>query len=116
MYNTELTLSGALTLNGSLEMHSMKLMATDYMHWNNIDKDGVLTLFKGVTDVAGFIDGADASTVFTNLGTGDFTLKYNADGGIVQMVANRAVPEPTTATLSMLALAGLMARRRRRKA
>ena len=116
MYNTELTLSGALTLNGSLEMHSMKLMATDYMHWNNIDKDGVLTLFKGVTGVTGFTDGADASTVFTNLGTGDFTLKYNADGGIVQMVANRAVPEPTTATLSLLALAGLMARRRRRRA
>ncbi len=115
MYSTELTLSGALTLNGSLGMYGMKLMATDYMHWNNIDKDGVLTLFKGVTDVTGFIDGADASTVFTNLGTGDFTLKYNTDGGIVQMVANRAVPEPTTATLSMLALAGLMARRRRRK-
>lgn len=116
MSNTELTLSGALTLNGSLEMSGIKLTATDYMHWNNIGKDGELTLFKGVTGVTGFTDGADASTVFTNLGTGDFTLKYNTDGGIVQMVANRAVPEPTTATLSMLALAGLMARRRRRKA
>lgn len=116
MCNTELTLSGALTLNGSLEMYGMKLMATDYMHWNNIDKDGVLTLFNGVTSIVGFTDGVDASTVFTNLGTGDFTLKYNADGGIVQIVANQAVPEPTTATLSMLALAGLMARRRRRKA
>lgn len=116
MSNTELTLSGALTLNGSLEMSGIKLTATDYMHWNNIAKDGELTLFKGVTGVTGFTDGADASTVFTNLGKGDFTLKYNTDGGIVQMVANRAVPEPTTATLSMLALAGLMARRRRRKA
>ena len=107
---------GALTLNGSLSMKGVKLVATDYMHWNNIDKDGVLTLFEGVTGVDDCTDGDDASTVFTNLGTGDFTLRYIADGGIVQMVAKRAVPEPTTATLSLLALAGLMARRRRRKA
>ncbi|MDD6814511.1 MAG: PEP-CTERM sorting domain-containing protein [Akkermansia muciniphila] len=58
--------------------------------------------------------GIDASTVFSNVASGDFTLKF--DNNIVSLVAQRAVPEPTTATLSLLALMGLAARRRRRKA
>ncbi|MGN1308731.1 MAG: PEP-CTERM sorting domain-containing protein, partial [Akkermansia sp.] len=59
-------------------------------------------------------DGIDASKVFSNVASGDFTLKF--DNNIVSLVAQRDVPEPTTATLSLLALMGLAARRRRRKA
>lgn len=41
-------------------------------------------------------------------------LVYDGNVGVVYLV--EAVPEPTTATLSLLALAGLCARRRRRQA
>lgn len=78
-----------------------------------------LTLFSGVdTLVVGgssytgaFI--TDAARIFANVGEADeYILIYSgsADG----VVSIRAVPEPTTATLSLLALAGLVARRRRK--
>lgn len=44
--------------------------------------------------------------------TGTATLSYNVDGTVTLNAA--AVPEPTTATLSLLALAALAARRRRK--
>ena len=112
---TTLTLNdGALTLNGSLSMSGVKLVATDYMQWNSAKSGDVLKLFEGVTSVTGFADDADASTVFSNLRNGDFKINYITDGGIVQLVATRDVPEPATVTLSLLALAGLVSRRRRK--
>lgn len=105
---------GALTLNGSLSMSGVKLVATDYMQWNSAKSGDVLTLFEGVTSVTGFSDAADASTVFSNLRNGDFKINYITDGGIVQLVATRDVPEPATVTLSLLALAALVSRRRRK--
>lgn len=112
---TTLTLNdGALTLNGSLSMSGVKLVATDYMQWNSAKSGDVLKLFEGVTSVTGFSDDADASTVFSNLRNGDFKINYITDGGIVQLVATRDVPEPATVTLSLLALAGLVSRRRRK--
>ena len=45
---------------------------------------------------------------------GKYILGCNASGIYVQYVKSSVVPEPTTATLSLLALAGLAARRRRK--
>ncbi|MCI6981091.1 MAG: PEP-CTERM sorting domain-containing protein [Akkermansia muciniphila] len=122
------TLSGTLTLGSELTLTLENL---------GILKEGQsLTLFSGVTSLTftqpnesgvGTATTAtddittgeiDASTVFSGLGEDDFWLTYtgSADGGIVALVAQRDVPEPTTATLSLLALMGLAARRRRRKA
>lgn len=56
----------------------------------------------------------DASNVFNNVDSGYFTVKFV--GNNVILTASSNVPEPTTATLSLLALMGLAARRRRRKA
>ena len=97
-----------------------------------------LTLFKGVDEVLyyGIISagtgeteatavtlsdpapltgtGVDASVIFKNVDKDYFTVKF--ENNIVALVAKQNVPEPTTATLSLLALMGLAARRRRRKA
>ena len=56
----------------------------------------------------------DASTVFTNLNEGTYALVYNWDADHHGTVALKGVPEPTTGTLSLLALAALAARRRRK--
>lgn len=123
-----LATTGSLTLGSGLTLDLLNL---------GVLKEGQsLTLFSGVTSLTftqpnesgvgtattatdtiatGVID---ASTVFSGLGEDDFWLTYtgSADGGVVSLVAQRNVPEPTTATLSLLALIGLAARRRRRKA
>ena len=85
------------------------------------DRDYTLT---GVT-VGGPSDVVGASTFWTDGGKDNFTihtvtdmsaLAGNADSfaEYVKTKTVPAVPEPTTATLSLLALAGLAARRRRR--
>ncbi|MGN0874354.1 MAG: beta strand repeat-containing protein [Akkermansia sp.] len=103
---------GKLTTNDSLKLFSGVTSLT----YTKLDESG-----SGTTTTAtdAITTGAiDASTVFSGLGKDDFWLTYtgSADGGIVALVAQRDVPEPTTATLSLLALMGLAARRRRRKA
>ena len=54
----------------------------------------------------------DASTIYTNLQAQTYYLVY--DGSNVGMVAIGLIPEPTTSTLSLLALCALAARRRRK--
>ena len=56
------------------------------------------------------VEALSASATTTNLG-GGYYLGYDANGTVF---VGMMVPEPTTATLSLLALAGLAARRRRR--
>ena len=78
-----------------------------------------LTLFTGVDEL---IIGSDswtgamtteASAAFSNAELDGYQLVYDgADSGKVS-ITTAAVPEPTTATLSLLALAALAARRRR---
>lgn len=107
--NHKLTL-GALTLSGSL---IADLDAT-------LENTGFVTLFTGVSELlVGNVATASteftpiaAETVFTNLSEGAYLL--NLENGAVKLTAAPAIPEPTTATLSLLALAGLAARRRRK--
>lgn len=64
--------------------------------------------FMGDTQVA-------AADYFSNLnGNSGLVLDYNSSTGAVSITYAAAVPEPATATLSLLALAGLCARRRRK--
>ena len=121
LWNAKLTFQdGALAMGSSLTLFpdgSSEL----YINIGTMEAGDSLTLFTGVDQFQASADAAtidEASKVFGNLTAGDFKLTYSgADhGGIVALVAQRAVPEPTTATLSLLALMGLAARRRRRKA
>ena len=67
------------------------------------------TLFTNL----GQVSGSPLEVTFQNYegtATQKAALTYNADGSVTVI----AVPEPTTATLSLLALAGLCARRRRK--
>ena len=66
----------------------------DFVNWRNFDMD--------------------ASSVFTNLSENTYALVYSWDGSNVGSVALTLIPEPTTGTLSLLALAVLAARRRRK--
>ncbi len=116
------TLTGSLTLGSNVELHLLNL--------GMLEKGKSITLFTGVTgftysgatsvatlsddDVSTGTVNVDASEIFGNVDRGFFTLNY--DGNNVILTASSNVPEPTTATLSLLALMGLAARRRRRKA
>lgn len=124
------TLNNALTMGSTLTLNDVTLSmfgllgghiaeGTEIILFRGVDS---LTLGTGTASAAVITteSNVDASTYFTNLGQRDFLLTYTGGAagsdGIVALVAQRAVPEPTTATLSLLALMGLAARRRRRKA
>lgn len=66
----------------------------DFVNWRNFDMD--------------------ASRIFSNLNENTYALVYNWDPIHENVVALRMIPEPTTGSLSLLALAGLCARRRRK--
>ena len=55
-----------------------------------------------------------SSSVWTQTGDGNCPANYAFSNITVSKLANNVVPEPATATLSLLALAGLAARRRRK--
>ena len=56
----------------------------------------------------------DASTVYTQLDEKRYALVYSWNGSNVGTIAITLIPEPTTGTLSLLALCALAARRRRK--
>lgn len=93
----------SVTLNGLQEGYTMEYASAT---GNGFDATGLTQKARELTLVK--ITGrlADAATV-TVVGGND---TRNAFG----MVAYKAIPEPATATLSLLALAGLAARRRRK--
>ena len=66
----------------------------DFVNWRNFDMD--------------------ASRIFSNLNENTYALVYNWDPIHENVVALRTIPEPTTGTPSLLALAGLCMRRRRK--
>ncbi len=95
---------GNVTLGGSLLQSLLDGSATSITLFTNVGT------FNGETAFDAAVPG---HTVFTNAamqpGVGAYELAY-AGGNITLTL----VPEPTTATLSLLALAGLAARRRRK--
>ena len=120
--NASLTLNDSLAMGSTLTLNSgTTLSGTLFDNW---DKTQALTLFTGVDGLT--INGAQAgegtlhaaSDVFSNEGMSNYSLKMTGGAGgqdyVVQLVANNPSPEPTTATLSLLALIGLAARRRRK--
>ena len=113
------TVAGSLTLNTGLILDGRVMDALDALQ--NGDS---LAIFKEVSnmvfagnaseaDVVTLSESAltevDASIYFTNLEEGLYYITF--ENNTVSILSN--IPEPTTATLSLLALAALAARRRR---
>ncbi len=135
-----LELGGGMTLNGMLSLQTgLTLSGAVLSEVLGLEAGESYELFTGVNDlllqevaaqynlraVAGqaevgltFASAADGTQVaagdyFTNLADCEgLVLSYNAETGTVRLV--QSVPEPTTAALSLLALAALAARRRRK--
>ncbi len=121
-----LTLDGALQMGSGLTLHSgMTLAGSKLAELGALTFGSTVDLFTGVdtlvledrgsytmgTDTLGEADAIDLHNYFSNVQAGSYYLGYS-DAGVVY--AGRLVPEPATATLSLLALAGLCARRRRK--
>lgn len=123
----EVTLNQALSMGSSLSLGSnLTLSGEQYEAITSMTSGSEpVKLFTGVdmltlggdsyTAGSSTLDsssGKDLRDYFSNVDSGKYYLGYNAAGDVY---AGLIVPEPTTATLSLLALAGLMARRRRAK-
>ena len=113
---------GFLSMNGSLTLQQgITLGDATLQRIQELSVGDQLLLFTGVdafvldsTDYAQLTpeDAVLASDYFSNITSSNYVLTYTgANVGSLAIVMN--VPEPTTATLSLLALAGLAARRRR---
>ena len=110
------TLNGALTFGGQVQMGEQLLAAVDAMSgWQE------LVLFTGLaggvslpsTVATNADEMVRASEVFSNVTNGNLYVSYQVIDNVGSlMVIN--VPEPATTTLSLLALTALAARRRRR--
>ncbi len=109
------TLNGALTFGGQVEMGEHLMAILDEMSgWNES-----VTLFTGLTNlVLPVTASSEASSrvwvgdVFSNLvGYEQYYFNYVPDVGSLMVVH---VPEPTTTTLGLLTLTGLALRRRRK--
>ena len=117
-----LAASDTITLSGSdnrvLDLGSK--LTLDGEWFNNLlaELTGSKTaaLFAGVTELklngVAYANQVDLADHFLNVEQGKYYLVY-ADS-VVYAGLGEVIPEPTTATLSLLALAGLCARRRRR--
>ncbi len=107
-------------LTGSKIVHKSRVLLT----LTNADASGYTNILTGMTSSLTFADNTALTKVetidFDNLTSDDvgkYTLSYKQlDSGNYGVVMDyvTTVPEPTTATLSLLALAGLTARRRRK--
>lgn len=113
---------GYLSMNGSLTLQQgLTLGDATLQRIQELSLGEGVTLFTGVdslileaTDYSQLTpdDAVLASDYFSNITSNNYVLTYTgANVGTLAIVMN--IPEPTTATLSLLALAGLAARRRR---
>ena len=104
--------TGALTFEGSYTLSDAEL-SRELFSANGIDGGLNITNSFVVTDAEGnVLENAGVIHDVADLQEGQSALLW-ADNKVT-LVAKALVPEPTTATLSLLALAGLAARRRRR--
>lgn len=110
--------SGALTFDGQLTMGDKLLAILDEMSsWENHELTLITGLDSFTFDGVEVADGSmlQASTYFSNVSdTVSVSYRVSGDVGSLVLVSMDVVPEPTTSTLSLLALAGLCARRRRK--
>ncbi len=110
-----LDLTGSITLSNALTLGSNLSLSDDMI--TMLGSSNSLTLFTGVTSITGWESEGmvAASDVFSNA---EFAENEIYDSHVVSykdgVVSIHSIPEPTTATLSLLALAGLAARRRRK--
>lgn len=115
-----LNLAGnSLQLGSSLTLGGVALDDTTVNLVKSLTVGSSLTLFTGVDEL---IIGSDswtgamtteASAAFSNAALNGYQLVYDGATSGKVSITTAAVPEPTTATLSLLALAALAARRRR---
>ena len=112
--------SDALRLESGLT-----LAGTQYDILSSLSAGGAVTIFSGIetlvlgnSDVAcnafSLNDRVQANEYFTNLSDRYFLVFDTSAGVGMGELSIASMPEPTTTTLSILALAGLVARRRRR--
>ncbi len=111
------TLNGALTFDGQLAAgENLLAILNEMSSWQS----GELTLFTGLTSVSiSTLESESgssvlASSIFSNVQTEDVYVEYQVIDNVGSLIVTKPIPEPTTATLSLLALAGLCARRRRK--
>lgn len=115
--------AGGLSMGSSVSLQEGVLLTdTVLARIHALSTGEHLTLFTGVdslelsgVDYAALLetDAMLASSFFSNIGSDDYLIIYTgAAEGTLGIV--RIVPEPATATLSLLALCGLVARRRRK--
>ena len=112
-----LSMGSALTLQQGISLGDSTLQRI-----KDLNVGDQLVLFTGVdsltlasTEYSSITtqDSVLASTYFSNIWSDDYVLTFTG-GDMGELAITMAVPEPTTATLSLLALAALAARRRRR--
>ncbi len=139
-YHANISLAGgALTLNTSGGKIALNLLTNGNVQTFADGYTSQIVLFSGVSSLT--LDGTaygeanaimmmaaadgeaamDSNTIYSTLASNYFTgwnitdqtyLVYDVGAGVVYL--DKAVPEPTTTTLSILALAALVARRRRK--
>lgn len=109
------TLNGALTFGSGIKMGDKLLASVGALSYGE-----TLNLFTGLSEVSLPAVAATessrvlASSVFSNVQSENLYVEYHLVGDVgTLLVAN--VPEPATATLSLLALSALAARRRRKE-
>ena len=110
-----LTLGSTLTLDAQGGINLGSSLASEVAA---LEAGDSVTLIKAATgtilDYAGVNYNGAASAYFANVGEGYQIVADGTHVAIQKTGSDPVVPEPTTGTLSLLALAGLMARRRRK--
>ncbi|MDO4528719.1 MAG: hypothetical protein Q4C03_08070 [bacterium] len=120
--NLDLTNATSLTMAAAIDMGGNTLTLNDEAITLSLDIDGIgenvrdLTLMTQVGNITNIVEDpawqTQANAFFTaDYITEDTMLVY--DGSTLMLKGLHTIPEPTTATLSLLALAALAARRRR---